>query len=107
MEKDILSRVIEVEKEIQERLRAEKERSVEWLEKVKREAEEAVASDEERLKESFENAKVCSAAGADRKAAEILRKAAEEEERISAISDETLGRIIMKHLALILPVIRI
>ena len=107
MEKDILSRVIEVEKEIQERLRTEKERSVEWLEKVKREAEEAVAGDEERLRESFEDAKACSVADADKKAAEIMRKAAEEEKRISAISDGTLGRIIMKHLALILPVIRI
>lgn len=102
-EKDILSKVIGVEKEIQERLIVEKERSVEWLEKVKREAEEAVAAEEERLKESFENARVGSRAEAERKTAEILKEAAGEAERISGLSDETLGRILMRHIALILP----
>jgi hypothetical protein len=103
MEKDILSRVIGVEKEIQERLIAEKEKSVEWLEKVRREAEEEVAAAEVKLKESLEKEKICAVADAEREAAEILRRASEEEERISSISDEALRRVIMKYIALILP----
>jgi vacuolar-type H+-ATPase subunit H len=102
-EKDILSKVIGVEKEIQERLMAEKERSLEWLEKVKKEAEEAVIAEERRLKESFEAAKSGSRAEAEKRAAEILRNAEAEAERISGISDESLGRIMMRHITVILP----
>lgn len=102
-EKDILSKVIGVEKEIQDRLMLEKEKSLEWLEKVKKEAEEAVSREEERLKGSFESAKMNLGTDAEKKAAEMLKKANAEAERISGISDETLGRILMRRVAFILP----
>lgn len=102
-EKDILSKVIAVEKEIQEKLMLEKERSLEWLEKVKRQAEESISKEEAGLHESFENAERNSGTDAEKKAAEMLEKANAEAERISGISDETLGRILMRHVAFILP----
>ncbi|HYA31479.1 MAG TPA: hypothetical protein VED67_01885 [Thermodesulfovibrionales bacterium] len=102
-EKDILSKVIAVEKEIQDKLMLEKERSLEWLEKVKREAEEAVSREEERLKGSFESAKMNSGTDAEKKATQMLKKADAEAERISGISDETVGRILMRHVAFLLP----
>jgi len=102
-EKDILSKVIGVEKEIQDRLMVEKERSLEWLEKVKKEAEEGVSAEEEGVRGSFESAEVASGNDAEKKTTEILKEANAEAERISGISDETLGRILMRHVAFILP----
>ncbi len=102
-EKDILSKVIGVEKEIQERLMAEKEKSLEWLEKVKKESEEAVSAEEQRLNGSFEETKRNSMTDAEKAAAEMLKAADVEAERISGISDETLGLIVIKHVRFILP----
>ncbi len=102
-EKDILSKVIGVEKEIQERLMAEKEKSVEWLEQVRKESEESVSRERDALRESFESAKVHSRADAEKRAAEIIGKAKEEAERISQIGDETLRRVLLRHISAILP----
>jgi hypothetical protein len=50
MEKDILSEVIEVEKEIQKCLEVEKAKSHDWLEKVKKESEEELVREERNIK---------------------------------------------------------
>ena len=103
MEKDILSRVIEVEKEIQEKLREEKGKSLEWLEGVKREAEEELAREEERLREYYQKTLDDTGAVAEKQAAELLRDSVLQAERLSGISDEILGRILLKYLPRILP----
>ncbi len=102
-EKDILSKVITVEKEIQERLMLEKGKSMEWLEHVIKDSEETVCREERGLRESFESARTSSKVDAERRAAEILKEAEEEVERISGIDEVILNGIVMKHLALILP----
>lgn len=103
MEKDILGKVIEVEKEIQERLRLEKSKSKEWLEGVKREVEEEIAREEERLKGTYNKAVEDARADAEKNASEIFRDAATLAERCHQISDETLKQIIMRHIITILP----
>ena len=53
MDDDILSRVVEVEREVQQRLDVEKKMSLDWIEKVKKEAEERVIAEEKKLKEAL------------------------------------------------------
>lgn len=103
MEKDILSKVIGVEKEIQDVLDIEKRKSEEWLEGVKKEVEEEFLREEGTLKESLKKAEEDRVADARRKAAEILEDAKEHTERLAKISDETLKKIIIKHIIKILP----
>ncbi len=61
MRRSILNEVIEVEKEIQGRAAIEKRRSEEWIDKVRKEADEEAAGEEERLKKSlcFSEKNVC------------------------------------------------
>lgn len=103
MEKDILSRVIEVEREIQEKLREEKSKAMAWLEEVKKEAEEEIAREEERLKEYYEKTAADADAYAGKQAAELLRDSALEAERLAGISDETLTGMVLKYIPGILP----
>lgn len=103
MEKDILSKVIEVEKEIQERLREEKEKAHEWLEGVKTEIERDTSLQEEQLRESYIRGKEDAKAEAEREAERIVKDAATLAERYRQISDETLEKIVEKHVVKILP----
>ena len=103
MEKDILSKVIEVEREIQEKLRGEKSRSLEWIERARKEAKEELAAEEERLREYYEKAMDTIGAEAGKQADEVLRNSAVQAERLSGISDDTLRRILLRYLPGILP----
>ncbi|HXX81802.1 MAG TPA: hypothetical protein VEI46_09645 [Thermodesulfovibrionales bacterium] len=103
MEKDILSKVIEVEKEIQERLREEKNKAHAWLEGVKTEIEKDISLQEEQLRESYTRGREDAKAEAERKAAKIVKDAASLAERYRQISDETLEKIVKRHMVKILP----
>ena len=103
MEKDILSKVIEVEKEIQERLREEKEKAHEWLEGVKKEIERDVSLQEEQLRESYTRGREDAKAEAEREAEKIVKDAASLAERYRRIIDETLEEIVKRHVLKILP----
>lgn len=103
MEKDVLSAVIETEKKIQERLRAEKAVSLEGLEKIKQDVEEGIKREEEKLKESYDRAIESGRAGVEGKDAEIVKGAKTAAERLSGIDEETLKGIIMSRLSAIIP----
>jgi predicted adenine nucleotide alpha hydrolase (AANH) superfamily ATPase len=103
MEEDILSKVIEVEKEIQKGLETEKVKAQEWLEKIKKESEEEIMKEEYRLKEAFESALEESGAYAERKSSEVLSEAVLLAERLKSMPDETLSEIITRHIMKILP----
>ena len=103
MEKDILSKVIEVEKEIQERLRDEKNKAHEWLEAAKKEIERDISLQEEQLRESYTKDREEAKAEAEREAARIVQDASTLAERYRRISDETLEKIVKRHMLKILP----
>jgi vacuolar-type H+-ATPase subunit H len=103
MEKDILSKVIEVEKEIQERLRDEKKKAHEWLEGVKKEIEKDISLQEEQLRDSYTRGREDAKAEAEREAARIVKDADALAERYRRMNDETLQEIVMRHLVKILP----
>lgn len=103
MEKDILTKVIEVEKEIQDTLDGEKRRSEEWVEKVRMEIEEEVIKEDEDLKKSFKETEGIAIAEIKNKSSEILEGATRQAEGLSKISDEDLNEIIKRHIMRILP----
>lgn len=102
MDRDILSEVIEAEKEIQHCIEDEQEKLRTWLDQVKREAAEAVAceenNDRELLKQALEDAK----GRAEAKAKQLMDDAAARSLRIEHMDDGTLTGIIIKRMPRIL-----
>ncbi len=103
MEKDILSQVIEAEKDIQQCLDREKVKTRAWLEQVKKECEEEYIREEQQIKASLERSMAEAAAEAEARAAGIVSKAAEETERLGRLEAATLSRIVAKQIRRILP----
>ncbi len=103
MDDDILSQVVEVEKEVQNRIEIEKKMSQEWLENAKREAEEKVLIEEKELKKNINDSISKARLNAGEKAEAIIRDANIEAERLEKLGDDILKNIILKHIIKILP----
>ena len=103
MDNDILHDIIAVETEIQRNTELEKEKTNKWIEKVKRDAEDEIAREEERLKESDAQALSEAKAYAESKAAGIIEKAVARAEILKRFDSECLKEIIVKHTIRILP----
>ncbi len=103
MEKDILSEVIEVEKEIQKCLEAEKVKSRDWLEKVKQESAEELVREEKNIKESLNKSIEVAKKKAELKAVEIVKQTEARAERLTKLNDKTLVGIVEKQIIRILP----
>jgi len=103
MEDNVLSRVISVEKELQVCLEAERNKAREWLEGVRKEAEEEFARKEERMREAFRISAAQAKDEAMAKAGDMIKAAGEEAERLLNLSDETLRGTIMQSLNMVLP----
>lgn len=103
MEKDILVKIIEVEKGIQERIESEKIKAYEWVEKTKRESETEIVREEEKANESSKKAIAEAVADAENKANEIFKGASEFAEKLGAVSDEQIEKVVLKHVVSILP----
>ena len=103
MDNDILSEVIEAEKEIQRCLEAERARTSEWLGKVKKESEEEIARSEQEIRESLRASFESAQAEAHSKAASIVKEAETKAERVEKVENERLVSIISNRLNEILP----
>lgn len=103
MKKSILNEVIEVERDIQERLMVEKKKASEWVDEVKKKAEKDILSEEERIKKLFEQAIKNARLDAEKEEQEIIADANEKAMRLAAIDDEFLIKIVKKHIIGILP----
>ncbi len=103
MEENILSEVIEVEKEIQKCLDIEKVKTREWLENVKKGSEEKLIQEGKKINESLEQSIEEAARAAEVKAAETTRRAAAAADRLGQLKTETLLEIIRQKIETILP----
>lgn len=103
MERDLLSQVIEAEKEIQQCLDLEKIKVREWLERVKKECEEEFIREERNINESLEKSAAEAAEEAGVRAAETVSQAAAAAERLGRLQTETLSKLVAKQIAGILP----
>lgn len=103
MEKNILGKVVEAEKEIQERLDAEKAKADTWLNEIRTGAEKSLSETENKLKAALENRIKEASAEAEKKADSIIRAAGSTADKLRNISDNDLKEIISKHIIKILP----
>lgn len=103
MGNDILREIVAVETELLRKLEAEKERAHVWIEKLKKEAEEEVAQEEERSKEECARALRETKAAAESKAARIVEEAAARAGILGELDSEFLREIVMKHITRIFP----
>jgi vacuolar-type H+-ATPase subunit H len=104
MEKDLLSEVIEVEKELQKNLDLEKDKSREWLEQIRKEFEEGFTHEETSLAESLRRSLEVAKQDAEAKASDIANQSVQKILLITKINNEGLSKIIGRHLSRILPV---
>jgi SMC interacting uncharacterized protein involved in chromosome segregation len=103
MEDDILSKIIEVEREIQERLVAEERRAGTMLCSLRQDLEEEARREEERLSAARREAESSARVEAEERAAAIVQRASIRAEQWTGLDDEPLERCIMGHLVRILP----
>jgi len=103
MDDDILSKVVEVEKEVRQKIDIEKKMSGEWLENIKKEAAQKILAEEEALEKTFSSAIKKAKADAAGKTAAIINNADREAERLKGLSDNILKKAILEHISKILP----
>jgi vacuolar-type H+-ATPase subunit H len=103
MDNGILTDIIAVEKEVRERLDAERERAAARLEQIRNDLEENLRREEERLRQSLGDALSAARNEAEHNAALLEREAAEQSERLARIDDLTLRRIVVEHLSRLMP----
>lgn len=103
MDDDILSKVVEVEKEVQQRIGIEKDISHEWLENVKRDAEEKILREEKELKIALNEAIKKTNINSEKEAVEIIKNADKEADKLERLGNDILKKIILKHIYRILP----
>ncbi|MGW8273083.1 MAG: hypothetical protein ACWGN7_06820 [Thermodesulfovibrionales bacterium] len=103
MEKDVLSEVIEVEKEIQQCLDEEKHRSKEWVLSVRNELEARLAREQEEMTSSADEKLNEACVQARAEAQSIVRGQEERASLLAPIPDSILREIIVRHLHTILP----
>ncbi len=98
MENEIMHQIIEVENAVQKRLDTEKEKSREWIAKIKKEAEEIFQKEEERYKIIFDEYVEDAKKEARKKATEMVNDANINAVRLVKFSDDKLKSIVRKHL---------
>jgi hypothetical protein len=103
MEKDVLSEVIEVEKDIQKGLELEKDKSRLWLERTRKELQEESAREEQGIAASLKQFTEEAKQDADIKAAEIVKQAMLTNSRLAAVNDGILSGIVETHIHKVLP----
>lgn len=103
MEKGVLATIIEIEKEIEERLQKEKLKVDKWLNSAKRELEVEMTAMVRELEDSLQEAVSIARENAEKQSSTILNEAAKQSRLLSEIGEEILQRIITEHLRRILP----
>jgi hypothetical protein len=103
MDKNLLSEVIEVEKEIQRVCDLEKAKSREWLEQTRKEFEAGYALEEQSIAGSLQQSLEKAKRTAESRASDIVEEAAQMSERLAMLKSATLSRIVEKHISRIQP----
>jgi vacuolar-type H+-ATPase subunit H len=103
MDSDLLVGIIAAEKEIHKCLEDEKLKARDWIESVRRDAEEDFGRETAEIRKSSREIVETAKKEAENKAALILHTAERQAELIGKVDDDTLRKAIMRHLHKILP----
>jgi hypothetical protein len=103
MEQNTLAEILGVEKEIRDKLDAERDQASQWLANARREIEQVRLAETARLEESGGKDEQGAQTAAGDKAAEIVRQAQSAVQEIDRYADDDLRRLIRRHIAVIAP----
>lgn len=103
MEKDILSEVIETEKEIQKCIEQEMKKAKEWLEEVRKNAALELAQADKEYTTALEQAMADAEKEAAARAMEVRKNAELQADRLGKLEDSVLKSILEKRIKRILP----
>jgi hypothetical protein len=103
MERDILAKILQAEQNIQTKIDTTIMTCREQIQRLKEEAEERIVQEEALVREECRRALEEADELAQKKAAALLETEARMTEKLSALTDEALKRVIMKHITRILP----
>ena len=103
MKDDVLSAVVEVEKEIAGNLTHAKSDAAEFLGKLRSDAEKEILREEKRLQFALDKAVSEAVANSEEKVSQILQDADAYANTLATLSDDVLKVIIRNHIARILP----
>ncbi len=103
MKDEILSAVVEVEKELAVNLANEKKKAAELIERLKAESEKEISIEEKNLHLRLNKAVSEAQTNAKEKAAKMLYETRQHTDMVTAMSDDSLKVIIRKHIAGIRP----
>jgi vacuolar-type H+-ATPase subunit H len=103
MDNNILREIIGVEKEIQQSIEQAKEMARVWLETRKKEMDEHVAKEEKEIFDSFKQSREKLEREAATAAEDLVKRAEQQADNIIQLKNETLARIVAKHIHMILP----
>ena len=102
-EKDLLQSVVEVEKEIQDSIEAEKIKAAEWLESVRVSCRKEIDDTRRQLEDNYSQSMECACSEAEQKGAKIIADANRLADFFNNLSEEIINSSILKHIAAILP----
>ena len=100
---DSLSEILDVERDIAQRLEGERAKAAAWLAEKKRALEQPAQSEIDRLERAAAEDQASLRQAAEERSAEIARRATVLAERIRRIDDDHLARIVWDHLQRIVP----
>jgi len=103
MDNNILSEVIEVEREIQKCLELEQAKARDWLEKIKKECADEILTEEARIKASLAESEDRARKEAEESIASSVKDAAALVEQRDHLERAVLQAVVDKHLRIILP----
>lgn len=103
MKDDILSAVVEVEKEIARTIESEETKAKEQIDKLRRETEHQIQKEKIKLQYALNRSITDRKTGSEKKVSEILIDANTRAERLEKTSDDVLKNIIRQYIVRILP----
>jgi hypothetical protein len=103
MEKDLLQSVVEVEKEIQDSIEAEKVTAAKWLESVRVSCSKEINDTRRQLEDNYSQSIDRACSEADQKAAKIIADVTCLADFFENLPEEIINRAILKHISAILP----
>lgn len=102
MDNEILTTIITLEREIQERLAAEEQRAARMLSDLKAELDEEARQEEERLQDACRSALSDAEREARSEAEEVLQRARAKAKELEDSDDEALKACVARHLPAIM-----
>lgn len=103
MKEDILEKIVNIERQIEERIQEETLKAEEWLKEIKRKAEIDIQTEEDIFRKLLEQWTINAEIESKKDAETLINNAKSYERKLLSISDSLLKDLLIRHLKKILP----